>query len=140
MSAPDPQLRSLYARLEEVLGAQHADVLMAHLSPAGDVATKSDIAAIRSDLGTLAGRFDGLEQRFDGLEQRFDGLEQRFDGAEQRFDGLDRRFERFEERIDSRLERMQEIIVSQYRAFFVVAASFMTGLTAVFGVMLAVFK
>ena len=133
MSAPDPQLRSLYARLEEVLGAQHADVLMTHLSPGDDVATKSDIAAIRSDLGTLAGRFDGLEQRFDGVEQRFDGLEQRFDG-------LERRFERFEERIDSRLERLQEVVVSQYRAFFVVAASFMTGLTAVFGVMLAVFK
>lgn len=119
MSAPDPQLRSLYARLEEVLGAQHADVLMTHLAPADAVATKSDIAAIRSDLGTLAERFGGLEQRFDGLE---------------------RRFERFEERIDSRLERMQEVIVSQYKAFFVVAASFMTGLTAVFGVMLAVFK
>lgn len=125
MSAPDQQLRSLYARLEEVLGTQHADVLMTHLSPGDDVATKSDIAVIRSELGTLAGRFEGLEHRFDVFEQRFDGLE--------------RRFERFEERIDSRLERMQDVIVSQYRTFFVVAASFMTGLTAVFGVMLAVF-
>jgi hypothetical protein len=136
MSAPDPQLRSLYARLEEVLGAEHADTLMTHLPPRHEIATKADlqelIAPVRADLALLTARFDGLEGRFDGLEGRLDGIEVRFDRMEDRFD-------RLYERIDDRLEGMHTLMHTQFRNYSVVAASFMTGLTAVFGVMLAAF-
>jgi hypothetical protein len=136
MSAPDPQLRSLYARLEEVLGPEHADTLMTHLPPRHEIATKADlqelIAPVRADLALLTARFDGLEGRFDGLEGRLDGIEVRFDRMEDRFD-------RLYERIDDRLEGMHTLMHTQFRNYSVVAASFMTGLTAVFGVMLAAF-
>jgi hypothetical protein len=143
MSAPDPQLRSLYARLEEVLGAEHADTLMTHLPPRHEIATKADlqelIAPVRADLALLTARFDGLEGRFDGMEGRFDGLEGRLDGIEVRFDRMEDRFDRLYERIDDRLEGMHTLMHTQFRNYSVVAASFMTGLTAVFGVMLAAF-
>ena len=136
MSAPDPQLRSLYARLEEVLGTEHADTLMTHLPAGREYLTKADlheaIAPVRADLELLTARFEGLEGRFDGLEARFDGLEARFDRMEDRFD-------RLYERIDDRLEGMHTLMHTQFRNYSFVAASFMTGLTAVFGVMLASF-
>ena len=143
MSAPDPQLRSLYARLEEVLGPEHADTLMTHLPPRHEIATKADlqelIAPVRADLALLTARFDGLEGRFDGLEGRLDGIEVRLDGIEVRFDRMEDRFDRLYERIDDRLEGMHTLMHTQFRNYSVVAASFMTGLTAVFGVMLAAF-
>jgi hypothetical protein len=143
MSAPDPQLRSLYARLEEVLGTEHADTLMTHLPAGREYLTKADlheaIAPVRADLELLTARFEGLEGRFDGLEGRFDGLEGRFDGLEARFDRMEDRFDRLYERIDDRLEGMHTLMHTQFRNYSFVAASFMTGLTAVFGVMLASF-
>jgi hypothetical protein len=111
MSISDPQLRSLYARLEEVLGSEHADTLMTHLPAPHELATKADlheaIAPVRSDLALLTVRFDGLDDRFDRLEDRFEGL--------------------------------HALMHAQFRNYSVVAASFMTGMTAVFGVMLAAF-
>ncbi len=48
----------MYRRLEEVLGTETADALMAHLPPVGwgDVATKRDVEDVRRDL-------DVVEQR-----------------------------------------------------------------------------
>jgi hypothetical protein len=97
------------------------------------------IAPVRADLALLTARFDGLEGRFDGMEGRFDGLEGRLDGIEVRFDRMEDRFDRLYERIDDRLEGMHTLMHTQFRNYSVVAASFMTGLTAVFGVMLAAF-
>ena len=122
MSVPDPSMRALYARLEEVLGAEHADTLMTRLPPPPDeLATKAD-----------TGRF---EQRFDGLERRFDGLEQRFDGLERRFDRLEIRFDR----LDDRFGDMFELMVKQGRNSMVVTVSAMTALTAIYGGMLVAF-
>jgi hypothetical protein len=84
---------------------------MTHLPPSHEFVTKADL--------------HGLEGRFDGLEGRFDRMEDRFD--------------RLYERIDDRLEGMHTLMHTQFRNYSVVAASFMTGLTAVFGVMLAAF-
>ncbi len=52
MSAKEPARHALYARLEDVLGPEHADTLMTHLPQhqSDQVATKSDIAMIRSDM------------------------------------------------------------------------------------------
>jgi len=70
VSVSDPHIRSLYARLEEVLGVEHADTLMSHLPDRADeLATKSDIATVRSDLASLATRFERLEDRFDRIQE-----------------------------------------------------------------------
>jgi len=109
---------------------------MTHLPAGREYVTKADlheaIAPVRADLELLTARFDGLEGRFDGLEGRFDGLEVRFDRMEDRFD-------RLYERIDDRLEGMHALMHTQFRNYSIVAGSFMTGMTAVFGVMLASF-
>jgi hypothetical protein len=126
VSAPDPQLRSLYARLEEVLGAEHAEALMTRLPVRDDLATKSDVAAVRSDLAALATRFDGLGGRFDGLESRFERLDERIDAKLDHF--------------GERLEHMYDLMHTQFRNYSVVMATAMTGLTAIFGIMLAAFR
>jgi len=102
-----PARNLLYARLEEVLGPEHAVTLMSQFSTESDLATKVDVAE-------LGGRFDGLETRFDGLEVRFDGLETRFDGLERRFDRLEVRFDALEGRvdqIDARMGRLEAHMV-----------------------------
>jgi len=73
MSSPEPARHALYARLEEVLGPEHAETLMTHIPPqaAGDLATKADI-------DRLDARFDRLDARFDRLEGPFDRLEEHF--------------------------------------------------------------
>jgi hypothetical protein len=133
VSAPDPQLRSLYARLEEVLGAEHAEALMTRLPVRDDLATKSDVAAVRSDLAALATRFDGLEARFDGLGGRFDDMGGRFERLDER---IDAKLDHFGER----LEHMYDLMHTQFRNYSVVMATAMTGLTAIFGIMLAAFR
>jgi chaperonin cofactor prefoldin len=97
----------LYARLEEVLGAEPAGILM------NQIPTESDLAT-RADMTGLGARFDGLELRFDGLQKRFDGLEKRFDGLERRFDHLEARFDALEGRvdqIDARMDRLEAHMV-----------------------------
>ena len=52
MSAREPARHALYARLENVLGLEHADTLMTHLPQhqSDQVATKSDITMLKSDI------------------------------------------------------------------------------------------
>ena len=52
----EPERLSLYNRLGEVLGPEHADYMMQHLSPEpGDqLATKSDIARLEGRVDELA--------------------------------------------------------------------------------------
>jgi chaperonin cofactor prefoldin len=92
----------LYARLEEVLGTEPAEVLMSQFPTESDLATRFDVT-------NLGARFNGLEARFDSLETRFDSLETRFDGLETRFDGLERRFDRLEVRFDVLEGRVDQI-------------------------------
>jgi uncharacterized protein YhaN len=103
--------RGLYARLEEVLGNQHARALMSFLPsdhPA-DLATKADV----KELGTRLGqRMDRLEQRMDGLEQRMDRLEQRMD------------------KFDDRMHDLHGALREQTRTFVISSISSMVALAA----------
>lgn len=60
MAISEESRHHLYLRLEEVLGAEEAAVLMEHLPPVGwrDVASKRDIDALAA---TINLRFDSLE-------------------------------------------------------------------------------
>jgi hypothetical protein len=130
MSSPDPEISALYSRLEEVLGHPHADTPMSRLPPLpSELATRTDVEGIATHLDRLETRFDRFETRFDGLETR---LDQRLLSFEER---IDARLGRF----DDRLDRMQDLMHIQFKNFSIVAASFMTGMTAVFGIMLAAF-
>jgi predicted nuclease with TOPRIM domain len=85
MAAIEPARHALYSRLEEVLGTDHADTLMAHLPQDlnDQVATKGDLEQARHDLDR---RFDLMEERFNRMEERFDRMEERFDRMEDRMD------------------------------------------------------
>jgi len=99
--------QALYARLEEVIGDDHAATLMQYLPPdPSDLATKSDLRELRV----------GLDHRMDGLDQRMDGLDGRMD-----------RMERHMERFDDRLHDLHGALREQTRVF--VAASVGTMLT-----------
>jgi hypothetical protein len=69
MAIEEPARRGLYARLEEVLGNDHAATLMRYLPSdrADGLATSADVAALRLDLGE---RMDRFEQRMDRFEDR----------------------------------------------------------------------
>ncbi|MEA2057949.1 MAG: hypothetical protein U9O63_04460 [Actinomycetota bacterium] len=97
----------LYARLEEVLGAEPAGILMRQLPPNDEIPTRTDL---REFGATVTGRMDGLEVRMDGLEVRMDGLDSRMDRLDSRMDAVEVRMERLEVRmdgLDSRMERLE---------------------------------
>lgn len=87
----------LYARLEEVLGAEPAGILMRQLPPNEEILTKTDL---REFGATVAGRMDRSDARMDGLEIRMERLEVRMDGLGSRMDRLETHMERFDDRLD----------------------------------------
>jgi predicted nuclease with TOPRIM domain len=130
---PDPSIRALYARLEEVLGAQHADTLMTRLPPPLDELARQ---------AEMVLRFDDINRKFEAVGVRFDHLEQRFDGLEQRFDGLERRFERLEDRfdhLDQSMHHMFEVMQKHLKSNTTMMVTAMTALTAIYGGMLVAF-
>lgn len=66
MPSAEPARHSLYSRLEDVLGSEHAETLMTYLPrhQADEVATKGDIARLEA-------RFDRLEQRMDQMQRTY---------------------------------------------------------------------
>ena len=64
MAVDERTRHEMYSGLEEKLGPDVADALMAHLPPVGwaDVATKQDLAA-------LAQQFEHMNTRFDELRR-----------------------------------------------------------------------
>jgi hypothetical protein len=75
MKIDDRARRVLAERLDQVLGTEEGDILLAHLPPVGwaDVATKHDL-----DL-----RFGALEKRMDDFAVRMDRFEARMDSLQQ---------------------------------------------------------
>ena len=126
MSVPDPNIRALYARLEEILGAQHADTLMTRLPPPPDeLAKKAE-----------------MNLRFDDVDRQFQAVGVRFDTLERRFDGLERRFERIEDRLDTLDENMHhmfEVMQKHLKSNTTMMVTAMTALTAIYGGMLVAF-
>lgn len=60
MSITNESRHHLHQRLDHVLGASEAAVLMEHLPPVGwaDVATTRDLDVLRAELAHMEGRFD----------------------------------------------------------------------------------
>jgi uncharacterized coiled-coil protein SlyX len=121
----------LYARLEEVLGAEPAGILMNQIPTESDLATRADMTGLGARFDGLELRFDGLEKRFDGLEIRFDHLEARFDALEGRVDQIDARMDRLEAhmvRFDDKLDGFHAALREQTRTYMYT----MTGVMAAF--------
>ena len=107
----------LYARLEEVLGAEPAGILMQELAPQDGVATKTDVADLRNQ----------LDVRMEGLDARMDRLDARMDRLDARMDRLDARMDRF----DDRLHDLHGAIREQTRHFILASTGTMVTLTGV---------
>ena len=110
----------LYARLEEVLGAEPAGILMKQLPPEDTLATRSDIERIDEHLRAHDARFDGLDQRIDGLDQRMGRIEARMDRIEVRMD-----------RLDDRMHDLQGAMREQTRNYIIANAGLMISLTGI---------
>lgn len=76
MTVDEASRHSLYQRLADVLGLEHAALLMEHLPLGGsaEVVTKHDLV----DLG------HGIDHRFEAIDHRFDALEARIEASEYR--------------------------------------------------------
>ena len=127
MSLVDPAHEALYARLEEVLGADHAATLMTHLppTPAGRLATFDDVGVLSRSVDD---RFAWVDQRFDRVDERFARVDERFDRMDERFDRLEKRFDK----MDDRFHDLQGAIRDQMRFYSGTTVAAMTALTAMF--------
>ncbi len=85
MAISEESRHHLYQRLEQVLGAEEAAVLIQHLPPVGwaDVATKRDLDALETRVGM---RFDRVDDRFAVMDRRFEQIDHRFEQIDRRFD------------------------------------------------------
>lgn len=86
MAVDERARHELRRKLEQVLGADEAATLMAHLPPVGwaDVATKHDLAQLEERMNL---RFNMVDLRFDSIDQRFDSMEERFEAKLDRLRG-----------------------------------------------------
>ncbi len=107
----------LYARLEEILGAEPAGLLMRQLPPTGELLTKTDLHELFTP---VTGRMDGLETRMDGLETRMERLETRMERLETRM-----------ERLETRMDGLYTAIHQQTRSFIVSMSAVMASFSAV---------
>jgi hypothetical protein len=117
---------ALYARLEEVLGQEHAVTLMSHIPTEADLATKADLIALGDRFDV---RFDRLDVRLDGIDVRIDGLDGRLGQVESRFDRLEAHMVRFDEKLDG----FHEALRDQSRSYMFT----MTGVMASFAAIIA---
>jgi len=114
----------LYARLEEVLGAEPAGILMNSIPTDMDVATKADINALGDRLDT---RIDRLEIRMDRIDARMDGIDGRLGQVESRLDRLEAHMVRFDEKLDG----FHEALRDQARTYVLTMTGVMASFAAV---------
>ena len=119
MAAPNPGLGALYARLEEVLGSDHADTLMTYLphEPGAELATKADIAALG----------ERMDRRFEQVDARFAHIERQFERVDHRFEQMENRF-----------HIVRDDLRDQMKTYTLTVVGSMTALTAIYAGLLAV--
>jgi len=98
MAVSESRRHELYAKLEDIIGKEHAETIMSLLPPVGwaDVATKHDLTELE---GRVAVRFEALEARLDG---KFEALQAKIDG---KFEAIEGKFEAIEGRVSGRIFR-----------------------------------
>ncbi len=111
------QRNALYARLEEVLGQEHAVTLMTHMPTETDLVTKADLAAL----------VERIDARFDGIDARFDGIDARQEQVDSRFDRLEAHMVRF----DAKLDGFHEALRDQSRTYMLTTTGVMASFAAV---------
>ena len=118
------QRNALYARLEEVLGQEHAVTLMTHMPTETDLATKADFATLRADFANLSDRID---TRIDRIDTRVDGIEGRLEQVELRLGRLEDHMIRF----DAKLDGFHEALRDQSRTYMLTMTGVMASFAAV---------
>jgi predicted nuclease with TOPRIM domain len=81
MAISEARRRDLYNSLDELLGTELAETLMAYLP-----AYESTELATKEDIRRLDDRFDRIEDRFKQVVDRFDRIDDRLDAVNQRLD------------------------------------------------------
>jgi len=114
----------LYARLEEVLGAEPAGILMNHIPTETDLATKADFDA-RSI--AVDARFDRIDERLDRIDERFDRIDERIDRTDARLDRLEASMVRF----DTKLDGFHAALRDQTRTYMLTMTGVMASFAAV---------
>ncbi|GMQ86152.1 MAG: hypothetical protein BMS9Abin07_1725 [Acidimicrobiia bacterium] len=154
MTAPDPDTRALYTRLQELLGSEHAETLMTHLpaEPGTEMATKSDIAVLDARFDRLeeflVARFDRVDHRFEQVDQRLEHVDLRLEHVDlrlehvdQRMAGMETRMDRLDGRfgtIDDRMYGLHDVIRDQLKTYTITMVGGMTALTAIFATLLTI--
>lgn len=116
MATSQAARHALYARLEQVLGDEHADTLMTSLPM-----ETADRLATKEDIGRLEDRMIGLESRFDRLEER-----------------MEARFTEFAAEFRSEVREMRKAQQDQFRTYTITMVGSMTALAAIFSVVVGV--
>jgi len=125
------QRNALYARLEEVLGSEHAGTLMTHMPSETDLATKADLVASTDRTDT---QFAAVDARFEQVNARFEQIDARFEQIDARFEQIDARFDRLEAhmvRFDAKLDGFHEALRDQSRTYMLTMTGVMASFAAV---------
>lgn len=122
MSFTEPGRHRLHHALEQALGPDEANTLMANLPPFAwtDIATKADLNALRDDLsrhfdasitefrGEMHMKFAAMDEKF---TQRFSAVDSRFSQVDSKLAAMDSRISQVDSKLaamDSKLAAMEE--------------------------------
>jgi hypothetical protein len=97
MAISEARRRDLYNSLDELLGTELAETLMAYLPAyeSTELATKEDIRRLEDRFDRIDNRFGQVDDRFGQVEDRFKQVDDRFDRIEDRLDAVNQRLDRF---------------------------------------------
>ena len=144
MAVTERSRHEMVKRLEEALGEEAAMTLVEHLPPVGwgDVARRSDIAALDLRFEQIHRRFEEVDRRFEEVDRRFEEVDRRFEEVDRRFDQVDARFGDLEVRLGARFEQglaeLETRISNELRRqMWGMIVAFVSAMVAISGVLLA---